>query len=49
MWEDGPQDWRAAWGMVEVARQTMIQLVNKHTGPEILACSGQCGGDTGRM
>lgn len=32
--------------MVEVAWETMIQLVNKHTGPKILACPG---GDIGKM
>lgn len=35
--------------MVEVAWETIIQLVNKHTGPEILACPDRCGGDLGRM
>lgn len=35
--------------MVEVDWETVIPLVNKHTVPEILACSDQCGGDTGRM
>lgn len=49
MWEGGPQDWRAAQGVVEVAWETMVQFVNKLAGPEILACPGQCGGDIGNM